>query len=99
MHASEDEVRILDSMKTIIVIADQLVPRIDNMVPSLIRKADGHAIDGVDDIHNQPDLRYIITTAKSAGLMPLMRLAWPRLVGRTRLNFSLASARSCGTAA
>ena len=40
-----------------------------------------------------------MTTAKSAGVMPLMRLAWPRLAGRTRDSFSFASARSWGTAA
>lgn len=37
------------------------------------------------------DSRYTRTLAKSAGVMPLTRLAWPRLVGRTRDSFSFAS--------
>ena len=35
----------------------------------------------------------------SAGLMPLIRPAWPSERGRTRSNFSRASARSWGIAA
>ena len=42
--------------------------------------------------------RYIKTTARSAGDRPLIRLAWPRLVGRTVRSFSRASMRSCGIA-
>lgn len=38
--------------------------------------------------------RYTITSARSAGVMPLIRPAWPRLVGWTRMSFSRASARS-----
>ncbi len=36
------------------------------------------------------------SVAISAGLIPLIRPAWPMESGRTRSNFSRASARSCG---
>ena len=38
-----------------------------------------------------------IKTAKSAGVMPLMRPACAKSSGRTRENFSRASARKCST--
>ena len=47
----------------------------------------------------QPDLawllpsRWAISSATSAGVIPLMRLAWPRLTGRILHSFSHASAR------
>ena len=37
----------------------------------------------------------MISIATSAGVMPLIRLAWARSRGRTRLSFSRASARNC----
>ena len=37
--------------------------------------------------------RCTISTARSAGVMPLMRPAWARLAGRIRASFSRASAR------
>jgi len=43
--------------------------------------------------------KYTISTARSAGVMPLIRLACPRFAGRIFVSFSRASARSCGTAA
>ena len=39
-------------------------------------------------------LRWIKSSAMSAGVMPLILLAWARLSGRTRTSFSRASARN-----
>lgn len=45
-------------------------------------------------LHHRP--KCTINSATSAGVMPLMRLAWARLTGRMRASFSRASARRCG---
>jgi hypothetical protein len=42
--------------------------------------------------------RWIASTVTSAGVMPLIRIAWPRLRGRQERSFSRASKRRCVTA-
>ena len=44
-------------------------------------------------IYRPPPSKWTINTAKSAGVIPLIRPAWAKSIGRTRSNFSRASAR------